>query len=98
DYKVTGVQTCALPISLHIQGALLTALEADRDRHHLFSLFLRGLRERKRPAIVVFEDVHWADEATLDLIKFLGRRIDAVRALVIRSEERRVGREWGCSV
>jgi DNA-binding CsgD family transcriptional regulator len=24
---------------------------------------------------VVFEDVHWADEATLDLIKFLGRRV-----------------------
>ena len=24
---------------------------------------------------MVFEDVHWADEATLDLIKFLGRRI-----------------------
>src|SRR2546423_3521545 len=70
-------------IALHMQGALLTALEADRDRHHLFSLFLRGLRERKRPAIVIFEDVHWADEATLDLIKFLGRRIAAVRALVI---------------
>ena len=70
-------------IALHMQGALLSALEADRDRHHLFSLFLRGLRERKRPAIVIFEDVHWADEATLDLIKFLGRRIAAVRALVI---------------
>src|SRR5438045_6890326 len=54
-------------IALHMQGALLSALDADRDRHHSFSLFLRGLHERKRPVIVVFEDVHWADEATLDL-------------------------------
>ena len=31
---------------------------------------------RKRPTILVLEDTQWADDATLDLIKFLGRRID----------------------
>ncbi len=35
------------------------------------------------PCIVVFEDIHWADEATLDLIKFLGRRIEQPHALLI---------------
>jgi predicted ATPase len=29
--------------------------------------------------------VHWADEATLDLLKFLGRRADRTRALLVIS-------------
>ncbi len=34
--------------------------------------------------MVVLEDVHWADEATLDLIKFLGRRVQrAPIALIV---------------
>jgi DNA-binding CsgD family transcriptional regulator/tetratricopeptide (TPR) repeat protein len=37
---------------------------------------------RAEPAVVVLEDVHWADEATLDVLKLLGRRIDGVPALV----------------
>jgi len=40
--------------------------------------------------IVVLEDVHWADEATLDLIGMLGRRIEQFAALFLvtyRSDE-----------
>lgn len=37
---------------------------------------LDELRLAAQPVLVVMEDVHWADEATLDLIKFLGRRIE----------------------
>ena len=33
--------------------------------------------------MLVIEDVHWADEATLDLLRFLGRRIRHARALVL---------------
>ena len=29
------------------------------------------------------EDAHWADEATLDLLVFLGRRVERTRALLI---------------
>jgi DNA-binding CsgD family transcriptional regulator len=32
---------------------------------------------------LVLEDLHWADEATLDVVRLLGRRIDAFRALVV---------------
>lgn len=35
------------------------------------------------PTVVVFEDVHWADEATLDLLRFLGRRIGATKTLLV---------------
>ena len=33
--------------------------------------------------VVVVEDVHWADEATLDLLRFLGRRLRDARCLVV---------------
>jgi len=38
---------------------------------------------RKKPTILVVEDIHWADEATLDVLRLLGRRIDQVPALVL---------------
>ncbi len=36
-----------------------------------------------RPAVLVLEDLHWADEATLDVVRILGRRVASVPALVI---------------
>ena len=39
--------------------------------------------------MLVLEDVHWADEATLDLIKFLGRRIQRARVMLIIDLPRR---------
>ena len=38
---------------------------------------------RRAPAIIVFEDVHWADEATLDVLGLLGRRVESIPALLI---------------
>ena len=35
------------------------------------------------PAILVIEDLHWADEATLDVMTMLGRRAESLSALVI---------------
>jgi predicted ATPase/DNA-binding CsgD family transcriptional regulator len=45
---------------------------------------------QQKTAVMVIEDVHWADEATLDLLKFLGRRLEQTAALIIltfRSDE-----------
>jgi DNA-binding CsgD family transcriptional regulator/tetratricopeptide (TPR) repeat protein len=36
-------------------------------------------------SVLVLEDLHWADEATLDVFRLLARRVDTVRALVIAS-------------
>ncbi|MEV1131991.1 AAA family ATPase [Agromyces sp. NPDC049794] len=33
--------------------------------------------------VLVVEDVHWSDEATLDVLRFLGRRIDALRSVLV---------------
>ena len=37
------------------------------------------------PTVVVFEDVHWADEGTLDVLRLLGRRIGATSTLLVVS-------------
>ena len=62
-------------IATQAQGSLPTLMGRDMERPTLFSAFLDELQQSPIPTVVVFEDVHWADEATLDLIKFLGRRI-----------------------
>jgi DNA-binding CsgD family transcriptional regulator len=51
-------------------------------RPALFEAVLDELRHAAAPALVVIEDAHWADDATLDLLKFLGRRIDRARAVL----------------
>jgi DNA-binding CsgD family transcriptional regulator len=54
-----------------------------QDRYEVFGLVLELMARSLRPTIVVIEDVHWADEATLDLVKFLGRRIDRTHGLLV---------------
>jgi DNA-binding CsgD family transcriptional regulator/tetratricopeptide (TPR) repeat protein len=54
-----------------------------QDRHEVFTVVLELVARALRPTIVVIEDIHWADEATLDLVKFLGRRIDRTFGLLV---------------
>jgi DNA-binding CsgD family transcriptional regulator len=35
------------------------------------------------PHVLVFEDMHWADDGSLDLLRYLGRRLAGTRSLVI---------------
>lgn len=53
------------------------------DRVVLFNTFFHELENRRDNVLIVFEDIHWADEATLDFIKFLARRITRVRCLFL---------------
>lgn len=56
----------------------------------LFPALINVLKDTHRTTVLIFEDIHWADHATLDLIKYLGRRITLLRALLVltvRSDE-----------
>ena len=68
-------------IALQTNGELVSLLVSDADRQFIFSTCFMELQNH--PTIVVFEDIHWADEATLDLIKFLGRRIQRIPSFII---------------
>jgi hypothetical protein len=69
-------------MAAEVQGAWATLLQRETPRSVLFSAFLNDLQQGG-PTVVVIEDTHWADEATLDLITFLGRRIAHLPTLVL---------------
>jgi DNA-binding CsgD family transcriptional regulator len=58
-------------------------LHASVPRHELFATVVDDLARRTHPIAVIFEDVHWADEATMDLLQYVGRRIDQTPAVLI---------------
>ncbi|MGQ0571172.1 MAG: helix-turn-helix transcriptional regulator [Armatimonadota bacterium] len=70
-------------IARQTRSDLLALLDREASRASIFSAFLDDLAGSSQPTIVVFEDVHWADEATLDLVKYLGRRIHRVPVMFI---------------
>jgi DNA-binding CsgD family transcriptional regulator/tetratricopeptide (TPR) repeat protein len=66
------------------------AFDAGADHIQSFEALLKILTGSALPTVLVIEDLHWADTVTLDLIRFLARRIGSVRALVLltyRDEE-----------
>jgi len=71
-------------IAAQAGGALADLVADGAQRDDLFPALLDHLRDAG-PVALVFEDVHWADEATLDLLGYLGRRLRGVPALVILS-------------
>src|SRR6478736_6616815 len=70
-------------IAHQTQGSLLSLLQEGAPRASIFSAALEELENERMPSLMVIEDVHWADEATLDLLKFLGRRINRVNSMLI---------------
>lgn len=60
-------------------------LEEGAPPDRLFPALFNMLQDAEEPTILIFEDVHWADNATMDLLRYLGRRISLMRALVVLS-------------
>jgi predicted ATPase len=65
-------------------GALAELVRGAAKPHEVAAALLDDLR-RRDPTVLVLEDMHWADEATLDVLTLLGRRVGATRALVLAS-------------
>jgi DNA-binding CsgD family transcriptional regulator/tetratricopeptide (TPR) repeat protein len=64
-------------------GELAGLCRGGAARDQLFAAFLAEIDSPPARTVAVMEDVHWADEATIDLLSFLGRRLGRVPALVI---------------
>ncbi len=72
-----------------VGGALEQAFAHAEERPTPLDALIDDLA-RNGETIVLLEDAHWADEATLDVLGMLGRRIESVPALVLvtyRSDE-----------
>lgn len=57
--------------------------DGDRPVIDVFTEVLDRLRYSTRPVAMVIEDIHWADDATLDFLKYVGRRVGASKGMVI---------------
>jgi predicted ATPase len=66
-----------------VGGRLDRLLRDEAPREVLFPALLGRLRDSRVATVLVVEDVHWADEATLDLLRFLARRLGPAPTLVV---------------
>jgi DNA-binding CsgD family transcriptional regulator len=62
-------------------GALADLVRMGAQPSEVFEALHDELREQ--PTVLVVEDLHWADEATIDVFRLLARRIETVPTLVI---------------
>ena len=63
--------------------SLASALHAGHTYNGLFPAFMSYLKRPAKPTVLVIEDLHWADESTLDFIRYIGRRLTGVPALLV---------------
>ncbi len=56
---------------------------AGLSREQLFAYLFEKLSAPNPLTLVVLEDLHWADEATLDFVRFIGHRIQRTRSLIL---------------
>jgi DNA-binding CsgD family transcriptional regulator/tetratricopeptide (TPR) repeat protein len=71
-------------------GGALAAAVAQADTAAVCEAVLDELDHPLRPTVLVLEDVHWADEATLDVVRYIGRRVRTSRGVLVltyREEE-----------
>lgn len=69
-------------IAREVGGALRAAIDAG-DQQAAFDSFLEMLNAAEQTTIVVLEDLQWADDATLDLLRFSARRLEHAPALLV---------------
>lgn len=66
-----------------VSAGLCRALQDDPDRDRIFSALLTELNWPRHPTVLALEDLHWADDATLDAVQFLARRIRTLPAVLL---------------
>lgn len=70
-------------IAGQVGSSLGEACRTDTGRDVLFRLLLEDLADSSELTVVVIEDIHWADESTLDLLRFLARRLTQAHVLLL---------------
>ena len=66
-------------IAVSTGGELQELVETQAGAFDVAAALMRELQARG-PSILVLEDVHWADDATLDVLRLVGRRVASLSA------------------
>ncbi|MEY2470098.1 MAG: hypothetical protein QOF21_2796, partial [Actinomycetota bacterium] len=53
------------------------------DQAAIFDAFLAEMAAPPHPVVALLEDLQWADEATLDLVSFVARRLQSLSCLIL---------------
>ena len=64
-------------------GGPLAAALTGGDRDEVLAGAVEELSDPQGPTVLVVEDVHWADEATLDVLRYVGRRVADLPAMLL---------------
>ena len=64
-------------------GPLAAALSPRADPDLVFTAVCDELAAPPSPAVLVIEDAHWADGATLDVLRYLGTRVQDLPAVLL---------------
>jgi len=64
---------------------LVRFLDRGAPQSSLFPRVLEALADLPPGSVLIFEDLHWADHATLDLLTFIARRLQVLRTLLVLS-------------
>ena len=70
-------------IAEQLGGTVAEAARTDAPRTQLSTALVETLRGEGNGGVLVVEDIHWADEATLDTLRYLGRRLRHLPVLVV---------------
>jgi class 3 adenylate cyclase len=75
--------------------AKLTTLTPQRNKERTFAVILRQLeRLAENPVLAIFEDLHWADPTTLELLARIVDQIEHMRLLLVITSRHDVQPEW----
>ncbi|WP_371400541.1 AAA family ATPase [Kribbella sp. NBC_00662] len=66
-----------------LRGDLAQLCRNGAPREQLFRALHQQASDATKLQVVVIEDIHWADEASLDLLRYLGRRMKGATLLLL---------------
>ncbi|MCI0344642.1 MAG: AAA family ATPase, partial [Chloroflexi bacterium] len=77
-----------------LDAAFAELVRRQAPRDEVLGTLLAALQRRNGSLILLIDDLHWADEATLDALRFVGRRVESTNVLVVATyRDDEVGRQ-----
>ena len=70
-------------VASQLGGELAAACDDDASRQRIFRALLDAITADDDLTVLCLEDVHWADEATLDLLGYLAPRVRRTHAVIV---------------